>query len=105
MALLNVNRWPSLIIFVFAGAVFTLFAFVTVNLFSQAMASLNFIRKFGSEAIRHGALWQVMELTLWGALSLGCWLAFKICEGELVGRYGRWSQVINKRYGNQKNQS
>lgn len=92
MALLNVTRWPSLIIFVFAGAVFTLFAFVTVNLFSQAMASLTFIRKFGSEAIRHGALWQVLELTLWGALSLGCWLAFKICEGELVGRYGKWSR-------------
>lgn len=92
MVLFNVTRWPSFLVFLFAGAVFSLFAFVTVNLFSQAMASLTFLREFGSEAVRHGALWQVGELILWGALSLSCWLAFKVCEGELVGRYQRWSR-------------
>lgn len=96
MVLFNVTRWPSILVFLFAGLIFVVFAFVTVNLFSQAMASLTFLREFGPEAIRHGALLQVGELTLWGALSLSCWLGFKVCEGELVARYQRWSQRDRK---------
>jgi hypothetical protein len=92
MVLFNVTRWPSILVFLIAGAAAALFAFVTVNLFSQAMASLAFLREFGPEAVRHGALWQVGELTLWGVVSLSCWLAFKVCEGELVGQYQRWAR-------------
>ncbi|SHH73806.1 hypothetical protein [Marivita hallyeonensis] len=92
MTLFNVTRWPWPLVFLFAGVIFASFAFMTVNLFSQAMASLRFLREFGTEAVRHGALWQVGELTIWGALSLSCWLAFKVCEGELMGRYQRWSK-------------
>lgn len=73
--LFNVTRWPSILVFLIAGAAAALFAFVTVNLFSQAMASLAFLREFGPEAVRHGALWQVGELTLWGVVSLTCWMA------------------------------
>ena len=96
MTLLNVTRWPSILVFLFAGVAAAVFAFVTVNLFSQAMASLTFLREFGPEAIRHGALWQVLELTLLGGLSLACWLAFKVCEGKLVGRYGKWTYSLVK---------
>lgn len=92
MRLFNLTRWPTAAVFCFAGCVAVTFAFVTVNLFSQAMASLAFIRKFGWEAIRNGALWQVAELALWGALSLSCWLAFKICEHILEDRYLAWAR-------------
>jgi len=93
MTLLNVTRWPSVLVFLVAGASAACFAFVTVNLFSQAMASLTFLREFGTEAIRHGALVQVLELSFWGGLSLTCWLGFKICEGELLDRYRIWSKL------------
>ncbi|MGP6087429.1 hypothetical protein [Antarctobacter jejuensis] len=92
MRLFNLTRWPTLAVFLLAGCTAAVFAFVTVNLFSQAMASLAFIRKFGWEAIRNGALWQVGELAFWGAMSLSCWLVFKICEHLLADRYLTWAR-------------
>ncbi|MEL7116099.1 MAG: hypothetical protein AAGP08_10980, partial [Pseudomonadota bacterium] len=61
-------------LFLLAGIAAATFAFVTVNLFSQAMASAQFLQEFGWVAIQHGVLWQVLELFLWGALALSCWL-------------------------------
>ncbi|MBY6112907.1 hypothetical protein KUW09_06800 [Mameliella alba] len=92
MRLFNLTRWPNAAVFLLAGCAAALFAFVTVNLFSQAMASVAFIKKFRWEAIRHGALWQVAELALWGALALMCWLIFKICEHILEDRYLAWAR-------------
>lgn len=74
-----------------------MFAFVTVNLFSQAAANLGFFRKFGWEAVRHGALWQLGELLLWGAVALLCWLVFKICEQVLEDRYLDWAHRTGRR--------
>lgn len=91
MALFNLNRWPTILIFLLAGAMAVIFAFVTVNLFSYAMANVKFLREFGLTAIRHGALVQVVELAFWGALSLSCWVVFKICEHLLVDRYLTWA--------------
>ena len=96
MLLVNITRWPTVLVFLLAGCAAACFAFVSVNLFTQAMASLRFLREFGAEAIRHGALWQVGELTLWGALALGCWLVFKICEHELEDRYLNWARRQGK---------
>lgn len=92
MRFLDLTRWPTLLIFAFAGAVGATFALITVNLFSQAMASLGFLRKFGIEAINHGALWQVAELLAWGTASLVCWVAFKISEHALEERYRAWGR-------------
>ncbi|SNT01407.1 hypothetical protein [Antarctobacter heliothermus] len=94
MALLNITRWPTIMIFLFAGIAAATFAFVTVNLFSQAMASLDFLKTFGWEAIRHGALRQVAELAVWGTLSLSCWLSFKVCEHVLEDRYLEWAHGL-----------
>jgi hypothetical protein len=93
---LKLTRWPSPLIFLFAGTVFFVFALVTVNLFSMAMASLSFLKENGFEAVRHGALLQVLELALWGTLSLSCWLAFKACEAELISRYFKWARQERK---------
>jgi len=91
MPLFNLTRWPSFLVFLLAGCGAATFAFVTVNLFTEAMASLTFLREFGPEAIRHGALLQVLELTAWGVVSLFCWLVFKICEQILEDRYLEWA--------------
>lgn len=92
MAVFNITRWPIFWVFCLAGGSVSVFAFVTVNLFSHAMANVDFIREFGLMAIQHGALVQLAELIAWGALSLGCWLVFKACENVLVGRYLDWSK-------------
>lgn len=89
---LDLKRWPTILVFLLAGGVATGFAFVTVNLFTYAMANVGFIKKHGIDAIRHGALWQVAELTMWGALALFYWVTFKICEHVLVARYFSWTE-------------
>lgn len=91
MTILKITRWPSILVFLLAGCTATAFAFVSINLFSQSMASLEFLSKFGREAVRHGVLWQLLELVIWGLLSLSCWVLFKICEHELVHRYTVWA--------------
>ncbi|SMX49109.1 hypothetical protein [Maliponia aquimaris] len=90
MALFDLTRWPALLVFALAGAVATCFAFVSVNLFVQAMAGAAFLQRHGWTAVRYGALYQVAELAFWGALALACWLVFKVCEAELTDRYRRW---------------
>ncbi len=103
---LNITRWPSALIFLLAGVAAATFAFVTVNLFTEAMASLAFLREFRVEAIRHGALWQVLELVVWGALSLTCWLVFKVCEQVLEDRYLDWAgRQPNRRKKNAQERS
>jgi len=90
MSLLQITRWPTPLVFLLAGVCGAGFAFLTVNLFTQAMASRAFIKEYGWVAIEHGALWQVAELTFWGCCSLASWLVFKICEQNLEDRYFHW---------------
>lgn len=92
MAIFKLTRWPSILLFALAGVVTVIFAFSTANLFSHAMANVEFIREFGWVAIENGALVQVFELLFFGALSLSCWLIFKICEALLSERYRAWSK-------------
>lgn len=92
MVLFNVTRWPSVLVFLLAGASAACFAFVTVNLFAEAMENVRFLKTYKLEAIRYGAWIQVLELGFWGGLSLICWLTFKVCEHELVDRYLAWSR-------------
>ncbi|MEM1301856.1 MAG: hypothetical protein AAGH17_04665 [Pseudomonadota bacterium] len=87
MSLFNITRWPTALVFLLAGVVAALFAFGTVNLFAQAMASIGFLQKYGWQAVQHGALWQVGELILFGAVALACWICFKVCEHNLQARY------------------
>ncbi len=91
MALFDLSRWPGIVVFVFAGATAVAFAFITANLFSQAMANLNFIQRHGLVAIQEGALVQLAQLIFWGILALLTFLAFKACEVELLYRYHDWT--------------
>ncbi|WP_095590089.1 hypothetical protein [Actibacterium ureilyticum] len=92
MQFLNITRWPVLLVLAAAGAAVVIFAFVTVNLFSLAMANVYFIREHGWLAIRAGALVQMAWLGLGGAVALASWLAFKILESEVTRRYRIWAE-------------
>jgi hypothetical protein len=45
MALLDVTRWPLVLLLAAAGLSAVAFAFVTVNLFTEAMANIAFVRE------------------------------------------------------------
>lgn len=87
---LSLSRYPALLVFVLAGVLAVVFAFVTYNLFHLAMANLAFLRKFGLLAVMEGGLIQTLQIGGIGAVSLVCYLGFKACEVELMARYRRW---------------
>ncbi len=95
--LLNITRWPALLVFCLAGLAAACFAFVSVNLFTQAMGSIRFLREHGLVAIRHGALLQIAQLVLLGGLTLGAWLVFKVCEHDLEDRYLVWARAQRRK--------
>lgn len=95
MALFNLARWPVVLVFALGGGAAVAFAFVTVNLFSETMASLAFVERHGWLALREGALVQLAILSAWGALALMLYLLFKACEVELVFRYFQWARDLD----------
>jgi hypothetical protein len=94
--LLNITRWPSPLIFLAAGLSALALAFLTVNLFTQAMANIAFIERHGREALAEGALVQSAQLAGWGALALVALLVFRACEVELVFRYFLWAGRVGE---------
>ncbi len=95
MLLLNLTRWPSYLLLILAGVAAAILAFSTANLFTYAMANVGFIREFGIDAIRYGAALQMIELFIFGAIALVCWIIFKICEDILKDRYIIWANAQN----------
>jgi hypothetical protein len=91
MVIFKITRWPSILVFLLAGCVAIILAFVTANLFSYAMANVEFVRDFGFEALKNGAVVQIVELAFWGVLAMCCWYIFKVCEHILEDRYIAWS--------------
>ena len=91
MQVLNVTRWPLVLVILGAAGAAIVLAFSSFNLFMFAMANFAFLEREGWEAIRHGALWQLGELGVSGAMALASWLGFKLFEGELIGRYRKWA--------------
>jgi hypothetical protein len=93
--ILNITRWPALLVFAAAGVSAIAFAFLTVNLFTQAMANIAFIERHGLLALSEGALLQSAQLAGWGLLALAALLAFRACEVELVFRYFLWAGRVD----------
>lgn len=91
MQIFNITRWPFMLLLFGAAVTAVSFAFISFNLFSVAMANIHFIRSAGWDAIRYGALWQLAEIVVNGAVALFCWLAFKILETEINLRYRNWA--------------
>ena len=79
--------YNSLVLFLVMGVFAALFAWNSFNLIHLAMENFRFLRQFGALAIMEGGLWQLLEIILYGYLSLAFYLGFKICEAELVNRW------------------
>jgi hypothetical protein len=86
-ALLNLSRYPALLVFVAMGACATLFAWSSFNLFHLAMANISFLQAHGIMGIMDGGFRQLAGLVFQGAVALLCYLGFKACEVELVNRW------------------
>ena len=95
MQMLNITRWPVVLLLVGAGGAVTLLSFASFNLFTMAMANFDLIGRAGLVAVQDGALLQLVEIVLFGAVSLGCWMIFKIFESELIQRYRAWAGRTN----------
>lgn len=96
MQILNITRWPLILLLLGAGASVALLSFTSFNLVTLAMANFDVIGRAGLVALRDGALWQLGEIGLYGAISLGCWMAFKIFESEVILRYRDWAKRSTK---------
>lgn len=89
--ILDLTRWPAILVFIAAGFCAAALAFVSFNLFHVAMANAAFLARYGWLAVMEGALWQLATLVLTGAFALLCYFGFKLCENELVQRYRVWT--------------
>ena len=87
---MRISRLHWVVVFVLAGAFAAAFTFWTYNLFHLSMANLSFIQKYGLLAIQEGALSQLIEIAIGGAVALFLFRGFKVCERELVTRYFNW---------------
>lgn len=84
---MRLNKYPVLVVLVIAGLFTVVFAYATLNLFQMSMANIRFIREFGWTAVMEGALVQLLQIGISGALAMLSYIGFKICESKLVHRY------------------
>lgn len=78
---------PSALLFIAMGAFGAVFAWSSYNLISLAMSNTRFILEFGLLALREGGLLQLIEIVVYGYVSLAAYLGFKCCEHVLVHRW------------------
>ena len=87
---MRLNRYPAVIVLLFAGILTVIFAYATLNLFQMSMANIRFLREFGAMAVMEGALLQLFQIILSATVAMVSYIGFKICESELVHRYHAW---------------
>ncbi|WP_375687920.1 hypothetical protein [Pseudooceanicola sp. LIPI14-2-Ac024] len=88
--LLSISRYPAIVVFVIAAVSAAAVALGSLNLLTSGLALLRFVREHGWTAIMVGGWRQVVEIALYGCVSLAFFLLFKICESDLVIRYRNW---------------
>ena len=69
--------------FIVMGLSFLAFGAGTLNLIYLFQANARFIAEQGWQAVMDGALLQLVELVVTGALSMGAYVVFKTCEHRL----------------------
>lgn len=77
---------PSWLTFILMGASFLLFGALSFNLVFLLKANISLYLDYGIMVIDDGALRQLIELLIYGYLSLFFYLCFKTCEHILVER-------------------
>lgn len=88
--LLSISRYPAWAVFVIAGLAAAAVALGSLNLLTSGLALLRFVREHGWTAVMMGGWRQMIEIVLYGGVSLAFFLLFKICESDLVLRYRAW---------------
>lgn len=81
------QTYHGALLFIAMGVFAALTAWNSFSLIHVAMENIRFLRMFGGLAIMEGGLVQLLEIIAYGFLSLIFYLAFKVCEVELVSRW------------------
>lgn len=90
--LFKLPHYHWLVVFGLCGFFAIALAFSSYNLFHLSMANFNFLKAYGVEAIRLGALFQLVQILIGSVFALLCYLGFKMCEAELLSRYNEWKR-------------
>ncbi len=80
---------PAWRTFLLMGLFGGLFAVTSYNLFMLFVANVRLIAAYGVMAAVDGATVQLLELIVFGYLSLGFYILFKGCLNGVLGRYGK----------------
>jgi hypothetical protein len=75
------RRWLT---FLVMGLAFFVFGAGTYNLVMLFNANIDFISRYGWEALMDGAARQLVELVVTGYLSMAAYVVFKTCEYRLA---------------------
>ena len=75
--------WLALLVM---GVSFVLFGLASLNLLALLQANLRFLFEHGVDAVRDGALRQLIELLASGYAAAAFYVMFKVCEKALVAR-------------------
>lgn len=62
------------------------FGLCSFNIFFLAQANIKLVIDYGAMALLDGALTEIFMLTLYGIISLACFLVFEACKKILVGK-------------------
>jgi hypothetical protein len=83
-AIFNGPIWRSFLLMgLFAG----LSAYTSYNLLMLFIANFSFVSQYGFMALKEGGLLQLIELVVYGYLSVGFYLLFKGCLYGILGRF------------------
>lgn len=91
-SLLNLRRYPVVLILAVAGLVAVIFALLSVDLVRLAVANLDYLRRTGIAGIVDGGFLQAIGLASRGTGVLLCYFTFRLCEMELSRRYRDWTE-------------
>jgi hypothetical protein len=72
--------------FLVLGLSFVGFGLSSLNLLHVLSANVEFLTTYGWDAVRDGALWQLVQLVVSGYVAAACYVACKLCEKVLVER-------------------
>lgn len=89
LRLLDVTRWPALLLFIVMAASGGALAFVSFDLLRMALANRDLIVEHGLMGLMDGGAAQAVWIAAQGLLALALFLVFKLAEVEIVARLRR----------------
>jgi hypothetical protein len=84
---LSLSEYHWLVLLLLLGACATVVAWVSIDLVRLAMANVDFLTRFGTEALREGGLVQLLGIGVRAVIVLVVYLGFKGIEAELIHRW------------------